>query len=209
MKVWPQSLGHTFQRIGREGGPSGCSLEERPSVPEDRTETSVAMKSAEEVFRQERLDAVAKASPSTVFRATTVSQTLEQLRGDSGGCVVVVENEGERPKPIGIFTERDHLDKIASLSGEALLKVELSPIEQFMTAEPRSIPENETLEAAMQLMTHGGYRHLPMVDGGGFLVGLITARDIIHYLAESFPVEVMNLPPRLHQDERIQSREGG
>jgi CBS domain-containing protein len=131
------------------------------------------------------------------------------LRGDSGGCVVVVELEGTRPRPVGIFTERDYLDKIAALDPAAWEESQLSPVENFMTVTPRTIPQSESLETAIQLMTQGGYRHLPLVDRAGYLVGVISARDIIRHLAEFFPLEVMNLPPRLHQDERIQSREGG
>jgi CBS domain-containing protein len=78
-----------------------------------------------------------------------------------------------------------------------------------MTASPRTILESESLETAIRLMTAGGYRHLPLVDAAGTLVGVLSARDIIRHLAEFFPVEVMNLPPRLHQDEKIWSREGG
>jgi CBS domain-containing protein len=49
------------------------------------------------------------------------------------------------------------------------------------------------------MMTEQSYRHIPLVDDGGSVVGFVTARDIIVYIAENFPAEVVNLPPELHQ----------
>jgi hypothetical protein len=45
-----------------------------------------------------------------------------------------------------------------------------------------------------------------MVDGTGRLVGVVRQADIIRYLAESFPEELLNLPPRTHQ--RMKEPEG-
>jgi len=46
-----------------------------------------------------------------------------------------------------------------------------------------------------------------MVDAAGHLVGVVRQADIIKYLAESFPEELLNLPPRLNQ--RMKAAEGG
>ena len=163
----------------------------------------------EEMLREARAEAICRERPATAFRTASLEGTVERLRGDSGGCVVVVELRGASPYPVGIFTERDYLDKVAGLPPLAWDEARLAPIESYMTPSPRTMPAGESLETAIRLMTAGGYRHLPLVDGSGALVGLLSARDIMHHLAEYFPVEVMNLPPRLHQDERIWSREGG
>ena len=48
-------------------------------------------------------------------------------------------------------------------------------------------------------MQTGRYRNVPMVDEAGTLVGVVRQQDIISYLAESFPEELLNLPPRPHQ----------
>jgi CBS domain-containing protein len=44
-------------------------------------------------------------------------------------------------------------------------------------------------------MDQGSYRHLPLVDDSGRVEGIISIQDIIQYLAEGFPTEVLNLPP--------------
>jgi CBS domain-containing protein len=48
-------------------------------------------------------------------------------------------------------------------------------------------------------MQTGRYRNVPLVDDDGRLVGVVRQNDIIRYLAESFPEELLNLPPRPHQ----------
>jgi CBS-domain-containing membrane protein len=56
-------------------------------------------------------------------------------------------------------------------------------------------------------MQTGRYRNIPIVDGDRRLVGVVRQVDIIKYLAESFPEELLNLPPRPHQ--RMRQPEGG
>jgi CBS-domain-containing membrane protein len=56
-------------------------------------------------------------------------------------------------------------------------------------------------------MQTGRYRNVPIIDDGRHLVGVVRQVDIIKYLAESFPEELLNLPPRPHQ--RMKQPEGG
>jgi CBS domain-containing protein len=101
----------------------------------------------------------------------------------------------------GIFTERDILKKIV---GE---KVSLDlPVKQFMTPSPTTVNIDARLGDAIILMDKGDYRHVPIVDDSGRIEGLISIQDIITYLAELFPTEVLNLPPR---PQHMPSREGG
>jgi CBS domain-containing protein len=54
-------------------------------------------------------------------------------------------------------------------------------------------PEDSLAEAIRRLMA-GHRRHLPVVDERG-IRGVISIRDILAYIAERFPEEMMNLPP--------------
>ena len=161
----------------------------------------------EEVFRQERVGCLSRTEPAIGFPETPLTEVLRRLRGDSGGCVIIVEPAVAPPdpssnrlpernswKPVGILTERDYLDKIAGKPPRPG-----ATAAAYMTPHPRTISADESLDAAIQLMTQGGYRHLPLVDRDGGLAGVLSVRDIIFYLAELFPTDVMNLPPRLHQ----------
>jgi CBS domain-containing protein len=95
---------------------------------------------------------------------------------------------------IGVLTERDIFSRIVAGS------VDLGhPVETLMTTQPRTLDLDQTIRDAVDLMQTGRYRNVPVVDERGHLVGVIRQADIIKYLAESFPEELLNLPPRPHQ----------
>jgi CBS-domain-containing membrane protein len=52
---------------------------------------------------------------------------------------------------------------------------------------------------AMRVMETGHYRNLPLVDPAGVVVGMLRQQDLLEYVAEAFPQEILNLPPRPHQ----------
>lgn len=52
------------------------------------------------------------------------------------------------------------------------------PVERVMTRRPATIEEDAPLEDAAAAMAEGGFRHLPVVDGEGRLVGMISERDL-------------------------------
>ena len=129
---------------------------------------------------------------------TRLSDALANMRSSKASCVLVCEM-GE---VTGILTERDILIKVA---GE---KISLdSPIEQFMTPHPKVLTANDRLSDAVLLMDAGDYRHVPIVDGSGRVEGIISIHNVIEFLAEIFPEEVLNLPPRPNQS--MTTQEGG
>ena len=67
--------------------------------------------------------------------------------------------------------------------------------------------DQQTIRDAIELMQTGRYRNVPIVDDRGRLVGVVRQVEIIKYLAESFPEELLNLPPRPHQ--KMRQPEGG
>ncbi len=188
-------------------------------------------KLVEEVLREERVRCLCRSTPVTAPRSTPMSEIVQLLRKES--VVVVVESADEkqaadsgdadrsddpgskkpavasRPRPVGIFTERDYLDKLVTLEADDWLNVKYNPVERHMTEGLQSLSMDEPLDRAIQLMTKRGYRHLPIVDEAGGLFGMISARDIIAYLAEYFPMEIYNLPPSLDQEQVFDTREGG
>jgi CBS-domain-containing membrane protein len=81
------------------------------------------------------------------------------------------------------------------------------PVERLMTTHPKTLDLDDTIRDAIILMQTGRYRNVPVVDESGHLIAVVRQSDIIKYLAESFPEELLNLPPRLHQ--RMKAPEGG
>jgi CBS domain-containing protein len=85
------------------------------------------------------------------------------------GAVLVTE--GDR-RLVGIFTGRDAVGRVLAEGKNAAR----TSIEQVMTREPDTMPPGKSAIDALRLMQDGGYRHIPVVDGGR-VVGVISRGD--------------------------------
>ncbi len=91
------------------------------------------------------------------------------------GSMLVVDGE----KLVGIFTERDALVRVAGPN----LNPMTTPISAVMTPKPLSIEPTATIQEVIELHSEKGFRHLPVVDHGR-LVGMVSSRDILHWIAQ-------------------------
>jgi acetoin utilization protein AcuB len=55
-------------------------------------------------------------------------------------------------------------------------------VRDLMTRQPVTIQPSETCQEAVRRMHAARVRHLPVVDGEGHLVGIVTDRDVRHHL---------------------------
>ncbi len=95
---------------------------------------------------------------------------------------------------VGVLTERDIFGQIVGSD------VDLSgPVDRFMNTAPHTLTLDSTVRDAIELMETGRYRNIPLVDADGRVVGIVRPQDVLSYLAEAFPEELLNLPPRPHQ----------
>ena len=89
------------------------------------------------------------------------------------GAVVVLEDG----RLAGILTERDILRAVAEgLHEEA-------PVSEWMTRHPETIDGSDETGHAAALMIHGGFRHLPVIEGGA-VAGIISIRDLMRVALE-------------------------
>jgi CBS domain-containing protein len=114
--------------------------------------------------------------PISVRPDRPVGEVLELMVAKSIGCVLVVE-EG---KLAGIFSERDALLKLNAEAPQLAPR----PVSEFMTPNPQSLQRNAKIAFAVHSMVLGSYRHIPIVDEEGRATSLISARDILRYLAK-------------------------
>lgn len=163
----------------------------------DITETAVARRVPS--LAEERLRVLSRRHPVTVLPGTSLAECVRAIqRTGTGDSVFVCDASG---RLVGVLTERDIFGRI--VGGSIELR---EPVEHLMTREPRTLDLDDTIRDAIVLMQTGRYRNVPMVDADGSLVGVVRQSDIIKYLAESFPEELLNLPPRPHQ--RMKEPEG-
>jgi CBS domain-containing protein len=124
----------------------------------------------------DRVETLSPRKPITVAPAMPVGDVLRLMVERKVGCVVVADGA----KPLGIFSERDALRKISDRAAQLADK----PVSEFMTSNPQTLMADAKIAFAVQRMDLGGFRHLPVVDRAGELIGVISARDILRYLTD-------------------------
>ncbi|MEP6640259.1 MAG: CBS domain-containing protein [Chloroflexota bacterium] len=163
----------------------------------DLTESAVARRVPS--ITEERLRVLSRRQPVTVPPGTSLAECVRAIQQTGTGDSVFVCDPAGRL--VGVLTERDIFARIVGGT------VDLGqPVESLMTTEPKTLDLDDTIRDAIVLMQTGRYRNVPLVDEDRQLVGVVRQSDIIKYLAESFPEELLNLPPRPHQ--RMKEPEG-
>ena len=147
-------------------------------------------------LQSETVDQASPAEPLSVGPETSVRDVLALLKERQVGSLLICRDGVLE----GIFTERDALRLMAQ---NADLNV---AIETVMVSGPVTCRTGTTVAAAIQQMSSGGYRRLPIVDENERPIGVIKTSGIVRYLVEHFPSTVYNLPPVT--EPSTQQREG-
>ena len=80
----------------------------------------------------------------------------------------------------GILSERDIMNRVVAVGRTP----GTTAVSEVMTANPRAVPADETIDECLFIMREFGFRHLPIVDGKQ-LTGLVSLRDVLmHQTAE-------------------------
>jgi CBS domain-containing protein len=152
---------------------------------------------------QDPLTLVPSHPPLVLDESASVKDAMQAMKRQHRGCVLITKDGTVRSPLIGIFTERDILLKIID-SGRNPATV---PLKDVMTVDPESLPVDAKLAWALNMMSVGGFRHLPVTDHRRWPAFIISVRDIVEFLVESFPAEILNLPPDFGR-EQGRSRDG-
>jgi CBS domain-containing protein len=112
----------------------------------------------------------------TVPLTATVFDAVQKMVEAKIGSVLVVDGNSL----IGIFTERDVLVRVVGAHRDP----ETTPISHVMTHDPVSIDSTATVEEVLDLHNCKEFRHLPVMDNGR-LVGVVSFRDILRWIAQS------------------------
>lgn len=138
-------------------------------------------------------------SPVMVDAGTKVSAAIEKMSQTDLGYVLVMDDGNL----VGIFTERDILMKMTSIS-----ETDSKNVDEFMTQDPVTIGIDSTIAKAVYEMSANGYRHLPVMDKNGEkCVGMVAAKIIVKFVVDFLPEQVYNLPPTPNQN--MLTPEGG
>jgi CBS domain-containing protein len=135
--------------------------------------------------------------------AHTVTQAVRAMQKEHRGCVLVSEDGSADTRVIGIFTERDVLLRVVD-RGRNPATLALAEV---MTRDPECLPLDASVAWVLNRMCVGGFRHVPVSDKQGRPAFVVSVRDVVEFLVERFPREVLTLPPGYGADVS-RTREG-
>lgn len=126
----------------------------------------------------------------------TVLQAAKLMRQHHVGSVLVVDERNGKPVPVGIVTDRDLVVEI--------IAPELDPdaitVGDIMVPDFATVKEETGVFEAIQYMRSKRIRRLPVVDGEGRLIGIITLDDLLALLSEELDA-LVKLVAREQQKE--------
>ncbi len=141
----------------------------------------------------------------TVSPHTTVTEAMRMMKSEHCSCVIITDDGTRNSKITGIFTERDVLFRVVDRGRNPAAL----PIGEVMTPDPETLSVRSTVASALNMMSVGGFRHIPVVDDEHRPVFQIRVRDVVEFIVEAFPREILNLPVGHHgMAQRQRAREG-
>lgn len=140
-------------------------------------------------FRDRRNVALETLSPErreihSVAPSATIIECVRTMSTKKIGAIIVIDRE----KLVGIFTERDALNKVLA----AGLDPAKTRVADVMTRDPVSVPPSTTVGEAMELITRRRFRHLPVVQNGK-VHSVISSGDLTHWLVKDRVGDVQTL----------------
>ncbi len=102
---------------------------------------------------------------------STIREAARYMVEHGVGSVLVMEGGTLR----GIFTERDALRIFVATRRNP----DYTKLSDVMTGAPQTLPPDASPQDAAQRMAAGKFRHLPVVDQDGRVLGVVSQRDLI------------------------------
>jgi CBS domain-containing protein len=122
----------------------------------------------------------------TVQSTATVMEAARKLAQYKIGAVVITKIDGG---VAGILSERDIVRRIAEVGPDILS----SPVRDVMTRDVVTCTAETTVDEVMTRMTHGRFRHVPVVDADDRLIDVISIGDVVKKHVEEVEHEATTL----------------
>jgi CBS domain-containing protein len=109
-----------------------------------------------------------------------IQAAAELMRQEHVGFLVVVPEQPRGPQPpLGVLTDRDiAIAVVAKRADPALLKVG-----DVMSIQPVVTGESDSVDVALKTMRRAGVRRMPVVNGRGEVVGVLSLDDVLEFVA--------------------------
>lgn len=141
---------------------------------------------------QRKISSINLSKIAHVDSKISLQKAIQQLNTEHIGALIV---ENERDEAIGIFTQTDVLERVILQN----LDLQNEKLEDYMTINLITLNEDDSISFALNKLISNSIRHIPICKNGKVL-SILTARDIIYWIASRFTKTILNLPPDLHQN---------
>ena len=105
-------------------------------------------------------------------RTMSLGQAVARLADNRIGALIFVDDDS---RVVGILSERDVVRSLAK-HGAPVLDEAAS---DHMTRQVKTCTREDTVEDLMDMMTAGRFRHLPVVNDAGEMIGLVSIGDAV------------------------------
>ncbi|MBM3766207.1 MAG: CBS domain-containing protein [Acidobacteria bacterium] len=116
---------------------------------------------------------------ATIDASLPIAAAALAMRNNHVGALVVTSGDDDRPRPIGIITDRDIVVSVVALGLDpnAIAAADIMS-EQLFSADPE-----DDAYATIRKMRVLGVRRAPVINAKGKLSGMFTMDDFIAFLA--------------------------
>ena len=135
---------------------------------------------------------IADVPPATVAPGATVIEAVSAMVEHRVGAVAVVDKEILQ----GIFTERDVMLRVVLQQ----LDPTTTKMSQVMTREVRSITKDTKPLEALNLMIERHFRHLPITEENGKMLGMLSIRNLLQRRVEDLCRELDSMETYMTAD---------
>ena len=140
-------------------------------VPRSDTAAGLARSVMQDDLRQLHQEETLFVTPTT-----PAMEVVRQMKAAQTGCALVLDTKDNQLK--GIFTEHDVLTKMTT-GAEPADQVE---VKDLMSPNPETLRETDSVAAALNKMSLGRFRHIPVVkNDGGYSV--VSIKSVLQYIA--------------------------
>ncbi|MEM1020417.1 MAG: CBS domain-containing protein [Sphingomonadales bacterium] len=122
----------------------------------------------------ERQEFKSKPKPLTCTKETSIREAAQMMAAQNYGSIVVV---GDDERVIGMLTERDFLNRVVAEGKD----VDALTVADIMTDRVRVARGDDDLLEWLRIMSNERFRRLPVVDGDGKLINIVTQGDFVSY----------------------------
>lgn len=120
-----------------------------------------------------------------IDKGESIATAVKMMQEKKIGSLIVCDKD----KLCGIVTERDVLMKVTGIIND----LQGTKISEVMTADPITLESGDMIAHVMHNMHVGGFRHVPIVDSQGGVQSIVSIKDVLSFIIERFPQEVINV----------------